>query len=335
MSYMFAEASDFNQDINYDSANNYWNTSNVVGFAEMFNGATNFNGDISNWDTSSAEDMSWMFEFATSFSGDLSEWDMSSVTDIRGMFNWATSFNSDISGWDTSLVEDMSYTFRNAALFNQDLSNWNISNLWDAERFIDGTNMSVLNYSKLLRSWANQPHQSGGLGDEIRLGVGPAYYETVESDRQLLLDDYWEITDGGSTAASNPTILGTPTASSITSGQNLSLSILSGGMGSTPGLFAFTTPNYVPGVGTNSQSVTFTPSNDIEYNSVALNVPVEVTSAPVPPVPSPTPNTNTDVTALATTGYDIGNKLPLGWVLLLAGVVLVGISRRNSRKKAE
>jgi DNA-binding beta-propeller fold protein YncE len=79
---------------------------------------------------------------------------------------------------------------------------------------------------------------------------------------------------------STPTITW-PIASSITYGQTLATSALTGGSalnGSTsvPGSFAFTTPTTVPPVGTNAQSVTFTPADTANYNTVTGTVSVTV-----------------------------------------------------------
>jgi hypothetical protein len=73
-----------------------------------------------------------------------------------------------------------------------------------------------------------------------------------------------------------PMITTTPSASAIIYGQALSNSSLSGGVGSVPGSFAFTTPSYTPSAGTASQSVTFTPADTIDYNTFVINVSVTV-----------------------------------------------------------
>jgi hypothetical protein len=70
-----------------------------------------------------------------------------------------------------------------------------------------------------------------------------------------------------------------PTASAITYGQTLASSTLSGGTGSVPGSFAFTTPATAPGVGTAAQSVTFTPTDSTDYSSVTGTVSVTVNKA--------------------------------------------------------
>lgn len=79
-----------------------------------------------------------------------------------------------------------------------------------------------------------------------------------------------------------PTVSAWPTASAITSGQTLAFSKLSGGAASTPGSFVFTTPSTSPGVGASSQSVTFTPSDVTDYNTVSGSVSVTVQAAGLP-----------------------------------------------------
>jgi CSLREA domain-containing protein/uncharacterized repeat protein (TIGR02543 family) len=75
-----------------------------------------------------------------------------------------------------------------------------------------------------------------------------------------------------------------PAASAITYGQTLTSSTLSGGSASfgntsVPGSFAFTNPSIVPSAGTQTESVTFTPSNQSAYNSVSGTVSVLVNKA--------------------------------------------------------
>ena len=56
-----------------------------------------------------------------------------------------------------------------------------------------------------------------------------------------------------------------PTASTITYGQTLADSKLSGGTGD--GSFTWTTPTTAPGAGSPSESVTFTPTDSTDYSS--------------------------------------------------------------------
>jgi alpha-tubulin suppressor-like RCC1 family protein len=95
-----------------------------------------------------------------------------------------------------------------------------------------------------------------------------------------------------------PIITVIPTATSIGYGQTLAFSTLSGGSGSVPGTFTFTTPSTVPSVGTAPQSVTFRPSDTDNYNTVTTNVSVAVNKA----TPSIT-------TAPTSTAIDYGQTL--------------------------
>ena len=91
-----------------------------------------------------------------------------------------------------------------------------------------------------------------------------------------------------------PAVTTAPTASSITEGQTLASSTLSGGVASVAGTFAFTSLNAVPTVGTTSQGWTFTPSNTTLYNAVTGTVNVTIT---VPVVNRITPTITTAPTA--------------------------------------
>jgi RHS repeat-associated protein len=70
-------------------------------------------------------------------------------------------------------------------------------------------------------------------------------------------------------AKATPTVSVWPTASGISYGQTLASSTLSGGTASVAGTFAWTMPSTAPGVGTASQSVTFTPTDTTDYNTPA------------------------------------------------------------------
>ena len=74
-------------------------------------------------------------------------------------------------------------------------------------------------------------------------------------------------------------ITAVPTASAITVGQALSVSVLSGGTASVAGAFAWTTPSTTPAVGTTSYGVTFTPTDTANYNTAATTVSLTVNSA--------------------------------------------------------
>ena len=76
-----------------------------------------------------------------------------------------------------------------------------------------------------------------------------------------------------------PVINTWPTASSITYGQTLVSSILSGGDATPSGTFAWITPATAPGAGTAAQAVRFTPTNIANYNTVDSTVSVTVNQA--------------------------------------------------------
>jgi RHS repeat-associated protein len=110
-----------------------------------------------------------------------------------------------------------------------------------------------------------------------------------------------------------PTVTAWPMASSINYGQTLASSTLSGGTASVAGSFSFTTPSTAPGAGAASQSVTFTPSDTTDYNTVIGSVSVTVNKA-TPVITWPTP-------ALITYSAPTSTTLPLwaGIITTLAG----------------
>ena len=78
-----------------------------------------------------------------------------------------------------------------------------------------------------------------------------------------------------------PIVTTWPTASPITYGQTLASSTLSGGTASVPGGFSWTNLSTAPNAGTQSESVTFTPSNTKDYNMPAAGLAnVTVNQAP-------------------------------------------------------
>ena len=71
----------------------------------------------------------------------------------------------------------------------------------------------------------------------------------------------------------NTTVTAWPTASAITYGQTLASSTLTGGTASTPaGRSPGPRQRPLPGAGTASQSVTFTPTDTTDYNTVTGTV---------------------------------------------------------------
>ena len=112
---------------------------------------------------------------------------------------------------------------------------------------------------------------------------GPTYTITYAYAGNVLL--HLNAASNTSTALTvtkgEPNVTTWPTASAINYGQTLASSILSGGVATPVGSFAFTAPATAPGAGTAPQNVTFAPTNTPDYNSVTGNVSVTVNSRPV------------------------------------------------------
>lgn len=82
------------------------------------------------------------------------------------------------------------------------------------------------------------------------------------------------------TLKGTPTVTSWPSAGTITYGQALAASVLSGGAASTDGSFAYTDPAQILGAGTHGAvAVTFTPTDALHYNTVAGTVAVTVDKA--------------------------------------------------------
>jgi len=93
-----------------------------------------------------------------------------------------------------------------------------------------------------------------------------------------------------------PTVSVWPTATAISYGQTLASSTLSGGTASVPGTFTWTTPTTAPSAGMQSESVTFTPTDMTDYNTVTGSVSLTVNAVAAPAVTAVTPtNLSTDV----------------------------------------
>jgi hypothetical protein len=111
----------------------------------------------------------------------------------------------------------------------------------------------------------------------------------------------------------NPTVNTWPTASAITYGQTLANSTLSGGSTTpTGGSFAFTTSSTAPGAGTASQSVTYTPADTTNYNTVVSTVSVTVNKANPTVNTWPTASAITAGQTLASSTLTGGSTTPTG-----------------------
>jgi alpha-tubulin suppressor-like RCC1 family protein len=105
-------------------------------------------------------------------------------------------------------------------------------------------------------------------------------------------------------AKATPTLTSLPVAAIITEGQVLSAATLNGGSASVNGTFAFSSPSYVPEAGASTQSLTFTPTDSVNYNTFTTSITVLVQGAN-----AATPTINSAPSASAITlGQQLGSS---------------------------
>ena len=114
-----------------------WNTSAVTDMSYMFQNASVFNQPIGNWNTTSVTNMGNMFLDALAFNQPIGDWDVSNVTNMENMFQsygTTTKFNQPIGSWNVSKVTNMGgmfsgRTYYAQTVFNQDLSQWCVASI--------------------------------------------------------------------------------------------------------------------------------------------------------------------------------------------------------------
>ena len=109
MTSMFADNSDFNQNIST------WNTSNVANMSVMFSGATTFNQNIGSWDVSKVTNMEFMFRSASAFNQNIGSWDVEAVTNLRFILNGTAlstpNYDALLIGWDALELQNNLFFF--------------------------------------------------------------------------------------------------------------------------------------------------------------------------------------------------------------------------------
>ncbi len=133
MSYMFAGASQFNQEIPY------WHVRNVTDMSYMFAGASQFNRDISNWNLPNLQHIKGMFKNASAFNQDLGNWQLyqNNITDLSELFMGASVFNAGLPGFNTGNITNMARMFQGALAFNGNVRWWDVSNVTDMESMFE------------------------------------------------------------------------------------------------------------------------------------------------------------------------------------------------------
>ncbi|MEI6166075.1 MAG: DUF2341 domain-containing protein [bacterium] len=119
-----------------------------------------------------------------------------------------------------------------------------------------------------------------GVIDEPRIcaAARSAGWIATEYNNQNAPSSFYDVGEEAVYKAT-PMVTSWPLASTITYGQTLADSTLTGGEASVPGSFAYTTSAATPEAGTASQSVTFTPTDTASYNTVVGDAIVSVSRA--------------------------------------------------------
>jgi surface protein len=159
MSYMFSNATAFNQSINYNPDTGAWNTSNVVYMSYMFYAANSFDNTIDLWNTTSVTNMNGMFYEAVAFNQSINynagigAWNTENVTDMSYMFSGAILFNTEIDLWVVSNVTNMSHMFSKANSFTGDISSWNVSKVTDMNNMFSGNSENIPIFNGDISNW--------------------------------------------------------------------------------------------------------------------------------------------------------------------------------------
>ena len=139
-----------------------WDLSGCTKLASLFR-STAFNNDgvddLDNWDTSNVGSFSQVFR-SCPFNHDLSSWSFASQTSLQRMFQSNGSFDQDISAWGT-----------NDGGMNTSTASFN--------NMLDGTAMSIENYSKWIICLANWAYDNSYTTAEVLGGSGLQYNNTT------------------------------------------------------------------------------------------------------------------------------------------------------------
>jgi hyaluronate lyase len=144
------------------------------------------------------------------------------------------------------------------------------------------TGAITLTYGQALNffNWSNWNSGSDGVLSWVDPNVTPGAGDSLQSVLFTPTDavNYAAVSSSVTVRVNraDPVISQAPVASAIASGETLASSILSGGVANVPGTFAWTLSSAMP-IDTENQSVTFTPTDSVNYNPVTVQVNVVVT----------------------------------------------------------
>jgi surface protein len=130
-----------------------------------------------------------------------------SSTSLLNMFRDCSSITTlpSLGNFDTSQVTDMRYMFYGCDSMSSanlgTVKDWTITALTDAENFMAGctNSMSTADYDALLIAWEGQTHYTGAA-NTMPIHFNNATYTAggaAEAARTALVNDGWDITDGG------------------------------------------------------------------------------------------------------------------------------------------
>ena len=179
-------------------------------------------------------------------------------------------------------------------------------------------------------------------GNQLKLRTSeyyPGFGANNQSSYSIVLrarDSFGLYTDTAYTVVVNkvtPTILTAPTSNAIVYGQTLSSSGLNGGEASVQGAFTWTSPSTAPTVGISSQSITFTPTDSANYETVTTLVSVTAIDPdlPIANVDSFTAKLAAGMTTKVTTASLISNDKYSGILAETRGVTFQGAATTSTK----
>ena len=269
------------------------------GFSDMFESASSF---ATNWSSVGA----WVRATTKARTGNYSAKVTGSVTDsalTSQAINVGLSTTASINFW---------WYIQGLASGEYIRCDYKLDNgAWTQVASLDGGGSSG---SQWLHVIASDLNVSGATNLYIR------FRGTMSSSGKYACVDCVNVCEWG-----NPTMTAWPTASTITSGQTLASSMLSGGSAAPAGTFNWAVPLTVPPLGTSMQSVIYTPNDTGNYNRIRGSVSITITTSPTTTSLSASVNPSTYGGAVTFTAIvRTPNGIPTGTVTFKDGGTPLG-----------